>query len=89
MITGLEETELLRWIIFNSDYIHGRMNPITSLWLESSFRSMLLIHGQQLSRHIWTLSDTISQGSGQKHIKDWQTHWQWIQMLMQRTLVNG
>src|SRR5277367_2036782 len=80
--------ESLNWNTSDIIYTHAKANQTTSLWLENFSKSMLSMHGLQQSRVVWISLNTINQKSEQKHIRDWQIHWLWIQMLMLKMLVN-
>ena len=47
------ESGSLSQTIPDTIYIHAKINPITSLWLESSFRNMLWMDGLQQSHLDW------------------------------------
>src|SRR5277367_1427705 len=91
-IKGIQELggiESLNWNTFDIVYTHAKVNQTTSLWVENFSKSMLSMHGLQQSRPVWISLNTISQRLEQKHIRDWQIHWLWIQMLMRKMLVNS
>jgi hypothetical protein len=69
-------------------YIHAKMNLITSLWLESSFRNMLWMDGLLLSSGVLTGSREIRHSLEQIHIMASQMHWQLILRWMPRNLAS-
>src|SRR5271156_2742918 len=88
MSLELEGRRSLSWSTFSTVSIPVWRSQITSSELESSFRSMLSMHGLQLSNPVFRGFSAIRARSEQRPIRDWQMQWQQIQVPMGRISVN-
>src|SRR5271155_5393436 len=88
MSLELEKRRSLSWSTFSTVSIPILRSQITSSELESSFRSMLLMHGLQLSNPVFHGFSAIRARSEQTPIRDWQMQWRRIQIPMESISVN-
>src|SRR5271155_2165583 len=88
MSLEVEGRRSLSWSTFSTASIPVSTSQITSSGLEGSFRSMLSMHGLQLSNPVFRGFIAIRARSEQTPIRDWQMQWQQIQVPMERISVN-